>query len=170
MNYLSGDFLKKLYEIEQVLPSLLDDTERWESLFVNYSQPFVERVYRNYDGLRICLHRIQNCMEGSSLFHPHPWPSAMRIIEGSYEMGIGYGTTDQMPPVAALLTLPATSAYEMIDPNGWHWVRPITPFSLSLMVTGTPWNRTSPKSSQLLSPLDSAIKKEILESFKKIYK
>ena len=40
---------------------------------------------------RIYLHRIYPCAPGEALFHPHLWPSAMRILSGEYEMAVGYG-------------------------------------------------------------------------------
>lgn len=166
---MKESFLEKLYATEAELPKLLADEATWNTLFVNYSQPFVERVYRDYNGLCICLHRIASCDAGAALFHPHPWPSAMRIVSGSYEMGIGYGTTTDEPPVAATLVLPATSVYEMTDPNGWHWVRPLTHHSLSLMITGITWNRLSPKSTEPLGPLSSEAKDEIMQAFRNAY-
>jgi hypothetical protein len=102
---------------------------------------------------RVYLHRIHPCDEGSALFHPHPWPSAIRILSGRYETGVGYGAGDTPPPVAWKGVLEAGSYYEMVEPDGWHWVRPVGGPSLSLMVTGAPWTRTAPRSSEPLAPL-----------------
>lgn len=162
-------YLGKLYAVEHALPHLLANESLWHSLFVDYAKPHVERVFMNWNGLRINLHRISACETHEALFHPHPWPSAMRILEGSYEMGVGYSTTDEVPPAAATLILPAGAAYEMVDRNGWHYVRPLTDYSLTLMVSGEPWDRTSPKSSYTLSELSSEKKREILELFRKKY-
>src|SRR6185503_7498206 len=84
---------------------------------------------------------------------PHPWPSAIRVLSGKYEMGIGFGAGDEAPPVAARVILSAGNEYEMTHPDGWHYVRPINEPSMSLMVTGRPWERPSPKSERPLSPL-----------------
>jgi hypothetical protein len=164
-----GTYLNLLYTIEQQLPQLLKDSTIWETVYVNYSQPYVERVYTNYLGLRICLHRITTCDTGTALFHPHPWPSAMRIVAGAYEMNVGYGSGTDIPPTAATILLPAGSAYEMINSDGWHSVRPTTPFSLSLMISGKPWDRVTPKSNYQLSPLSMETKMEILNAFGRMY-
>ena len=68
----------------------------------------------------------------------------MRILHGGYEMGIGYGAGLETPPVACKVILAAGSEYEMNHPDGWHYVRPISPVSLSLMVSGQPWKREMP--------------------------
>lgn len=162
-------YLGKLYAVEQALPHLLTNESLWHSLFVDYAKPYVERVHMNWNGLRINLHRISTCETHEALFHPHPWPSAMRILEGSYEMGVGYSTTDEVPPTAATLVLTPGAAYEMVDRNGWHYVRPLTDYSLTLMVSGEPWDRISPKSSYPLSELSHSAKQEILLQFQKYY-
>jgi hypothetical protein len=84
------------------------------------------------------LHRIWPC--DKALFHPHPWPSAVLVLSGVYEMGIGYGVGKKGPPEAATVLLTAGSSYEMIEPDGWHYVRPIGKPSLSLMVTAQPYD------------------------------
>lgn len=165
----SESFLGKLYAVEHALPYLLTNESLWHSLYVDYAKPYVERVYTNWNGLRINLHRIKACESQEALFHPHPWPSAMRIVEGSYEMGVGYSSTDEIPPAAATVVLPAGAAYEMVHPDGWHYVHPLSNHSLTVMVSGEPWNRSSPKSNYKLSELDPKIKYEIITLFKKFY-
>lgn len=156
-----------LHRVEKELPKLLLDESNWNSLFINYHPPFVERLWREWFEYRIYLHRIHPCKVGEALFHSHPWPSAMRIISGSYEMEVGYGK--EKPPVAARIIMGSGSEYEMTNPNGWHSVRPIDVPSLSLMVTGAPWNRSSPKSDRVLQPLSREQQTELLQRFREHY-
>ena len=93
----------------------------------------------------------------------------MRVLEGTYEMAVGYGTGGKEPPMAARIITGAGSEYEMTDPNGWHYVRPIGTPTLSLMIAGKPWNRTSPKSEKTLNPLAKKQKEEILKFFREQY-
>ena len=95
---------KRLREVEQELPDLLEK-EIWNGLYIDYHPPIVERVWTQVGENRIYLHRIHPCSEGEALFHPHPWPSAMRILSGEYEMGIGYGEGTEPPEIAAIVKL-----------------------------------------------------------------
>ena len=159
-----------LHKAELALPTLLRDESKWKSVFVDYHPPFVERLWCEWFESRIYLHRIHTCEAGEALFHPHPWPSAMKVLEGSYEMAIGYGKGETEPPIAARLMLGAGSEYEMTDPDGWHYVRPLSVPSISLMVTGKPWARILPKSDKPLSELAPEKRREILEFFRSIYR
>jgi hypothetical protein len=127
----------------------------------------VERVWRDYKGCRISLHCIHPCESSEALFHPHPWPSAMEIYDGIYEMRLGSGPGDVAPPVAATLLLSQGSQYEMVHPDGWHSVRPLGRPSMSLMVSGPPWDRTSPRSPYPLKGLPADRRKYILDFFSK---
>ena len=84
--------LDVLEAVEQKLPELLRDEAGWNSLFIDYHPPTVERLWRTWGEYRVSLHRIHPCERGTALFHPHPWPSAMRILSGEYEMAVGYGS------------------------------------------------------------------------------
>lgn len=149
--------LKLLYEVEARLPELLQDKSEWQSVYVNYHPPFVERLWRQYGDNRIYLHRIHPCTPEEVLFHPHPWPSAMRVCSGSYEMFIGFGSGTTEPPEESRMSfiLKAGSTYNMPHIDTWHSVRPLERPSYSIMVTGKTWvRRSSPKSKNLLSPLN----------------
>lgn len=154
-----------LHQAENELPGLLKDESAWKSLFVDYHPPFVERLWRDWGEYRLYLHRIHPCEHGQALFHPHPWPSAIRILNGVYEMDIGFGTGNKAPPVAATIVLATGSEYEMVHKDGWHSVRPIHTPSMSFMVTGKLWGRSSPKSDKPLCPLTEIQKKELFEFF-----
>jgi hypothetical protein len=161
--------LNDLHEIERVLPQLLASSEGWKSLDVDYEPPRVERVYRAVGPHRVSLHVLHPCAPGRALFHPHPWPSAMRVLSGVYEMAVGAGSGDEAPPVALMLVARGPLEYEMTDPDGWHSVRPIGGPALSVMITGTPWSRWSPKSEAPLGPLPTERVAEILAMFRAHY-
>lgn len=164
-----GVMLVVLEQVEQILPDMLRDGETWESLFINYHPPVVERLWRSWGKYRINLHRIHPCTSSEALFHPHPWPSAMHILSGTYEMAVGYGTSDDPPPYAATLVSQGDLRYEMNDPHGWHYVRPIEGMAMTLMVTGQPWERSTPKNArplQPLQPLSLFTQQEMLDFFR----
>jgi hypothetical protein len=155
--------LEVLRRVEEALPSLISllVTEQgfggWHSLAVRYHKPYVDRLWRPFeDRYRIYLHRIEDCEPGEALFHPHPWPSAMRVVLGQYEMAVGYGKGDTPPPIASTLILPEGAAYEMTDPDSWHYVRPVFGPAYSVMVTGEPWDRKAPGTGEKHRPLNES--------------
>ncbi len=159
-----NSMLTILDSVEAALPGLLTDMDGWQTLDVDYEPPRVERLWRPIDdSIRVYLHRIHPCE--TALFHPHPWPSAVRVLSGSYEMDIGYGPGQQMPPLAARTILTAGSRYEMVDPDSWHSVRPLGGPSLSIMVTGKPWSRWSPKPHGVLHGLPNSTTQELIATF-----
>ena len=161
--------LDVLAQVEEVLPELLRDAGGWQSVLVNYHPPMVERLWCSWRGYRVFLHRIHPCDAGQALFHPHPWPSAMRVLEGEYEMAVGFGAGTVEPPVAARLIVRGDFRYEMTHPDSWHYVRPLHLPTLSVMVTGKPWKREAPKSSAPLLPLRPEQQAELLDAFRKFY-
>ncbi|TSC82729.1 MAG: Uncharacterized protein G01um101420_87 [Parcubacteria group bacterium Gr01-1014_20] len=162
--------LEVLHQVERDLPQLLEDKEWWNSLDVDYHPPRVERLWRQHGEYRIYLHRIHPCKPGEALFHPHPWPSAMKVLRGgNYEMAVGFGSGETPPPVAASMILGPGSEYEMTHPDSWHYVRPIDEPAITLMIAGKPWNRISPKSDGPLKPLPDYQKNDLLFTFKSYY-
>lgn len=162
--------LKKIEEEE--LFRLLNSPEVWQSLFVDYHKPFVERMWTQIDKEhRIFLHFIHPCEKSDSLWHPHPWPSAMHVLEGKYEMGVGYSEDNKTPPSALTCELSNGGMYyEMMDKNGWHYVRPLEKPASTLMLIGKPWDRWSPKSDKELKPLTEARQETILWYFIDFYR
>jgi hypothetical protein len=161
--------LNILHDAERELPDLLATPAGWRSLKVDYHPPFVDRVWREWRGHRLQLHRIHPCAPGDALFHPHPWPSAMRIHAGTYEMGVGWGAGESPPPIAARLIASGPMEYEMVDPDAWHYVRPIGGVAMSVMVSGAPWARWSPRSDKSLVELAADEVLALLAFFRPIY-
>lgn len=163
------EMLKALHAIEKQLPDLLQDTEGWQSMFIDYEQPIVKRIWRQLGEYRVCLHKIHSCNKDKAFFHPHPWPSAMKILKGAYEMGLGYSTSNEIPPIMTTLVLKKDSEYVMDDIRAWHYVRPVTEYAYSVMVTGLPWGTKVPKSNQALQPLDPAVYQKLFCEFQTFY-
>ncbi|MEO6077706.1 MAG: hypothetical protein ABIP54_02880, partial [Candidatus Andersenbacteria bacterium] len=105
-----------------------------------------------------------------ALFHPHPWASTIHVLKNAYEMGLGVGSEDTAPPEACrlIITGGAQSYYEMLHINSWHYVRPISFPSWTIMLTGKPWGRPAPKSGKPLLELTPMRKCELLTEFRKL--
>jgi hypothetical protein len=161
--------LDVLSQLEQALPAMLLDESLWRSLYVDYHPPTVERLWAHWREYRAFLHRIHPCEREQALFHPHPWPSAMRVLEGEYEMAVGFGPGMAEPPIAALMVSRGDFRYEMTHPDSWHYVRRLGGPTLSVMVTGKPWDRESHKSERPLRPLRAEQVAELLRLFRARY-
>ncbi len=160
----SGQMLQTLKDVLKNLPDLLRDSSvSWNTVDVTYETPHVERLWIPLGPNRLNLHRIHPCEK--ALSHGHPWPSAVQIISGQYEMGVAKKFF-RKPQATIILT--AGSSYEMVDPEGWHYVRPLVGPSLSVMLTGKPWPKDKvhrPGKGQN-GPLAESAKAELLNLFR----
>ena len=161
------DLLPVLQSLESQLPELLRDGDGWQTVDIDYHPPRVERIWRYWEGYRINLHRIHHCQPQEPYLHPHPWPSAMHVLQGSYEMVRGFGPGTQAPTILGTTILSAGAYYSMQHPDEWHSVRPLAPVAYSIMLNGQPWNRAMPiaQKSEDLNALDDAVKREMLALF-----
>lgn len=163
-----GDLLKALDEFmepDRFFHFLADHKlGAWNSLDVNYEPPQVHRMWVQHGDYRVNLHRIFPCEK--ALYHPHPWPSAIHVLDGEYEMGVGTNRVE-----AARVVLAAGSRYEMLDILGWHYVRPLKEPSLSLMLTWAPhkpqwYDHENFGKDRRFQELTNAQQEQLLEDFK----
>lgn len=164
--------IEKLQQLERVkLYDLLCDASIWNSVDVNYHLPHVERLWCQLGKYRLHLHFIHACEKGESLMHPHPWSSVIHVLEGEYEMGIGFGEGIDTPEVFSTIVSQGSMYYEMPHRDAWHYVRPVKGVCSSVMLTGEPWNREMPLSEEVgeLSGLHNDRVHVMLEYFKMKY-
>lgn len=156
--------IRALLQAESVVPDLLRDLQGWRGILVDYEEPHVERLSRPLDlqdgPVTAFLHWIHPCAS-KPFFHPHPWPSAVKIYKGIYKMEVGHGLPlsplvgfgmsrseasalaaerPETPPISSTIWLPPGSMYEMVHKDGWHSVAPEGGPVLSLMVIGPAWD------------------------------
>jgi hypothetical protein len=164
--------LPVLDSFKKALPKLLENETIWNSLYVDYSAPLVERVWQPFDEGRGFLHTFHTCKYDESLYHKHNWPSGMEVVSGSYEMGIGHGIPgdDTPPPITTRIILVPGCRYEMIDPDEWHYVLPLEENTRSIMVTGKPWGTGAPKSVYTLRTLNDEELKRMFDFFRSVCK
>ena len=121
--------IKDLIKIKKILPQLIVEkalNNEINTLYIDYHKPFVSRIWFKYEDFRVFLHKIEPCSDSiEALYHPHKWDSAMEILQGSYEMGIGHSDTNEIPKTDCKLILNKGAKYEMTEPNGWHYVNPL---------------------------------------------
>jgi hypothetical protein len=133
--------LSALDDILKSLPAMLDDPPAWDSLIVNRRKPTTYRVFRFLaDGVRVSLHKFDPCDRREAYPHPHPWPGAFALLEGSYRMWVGFTPDlESREPITVTETvLTAGSRYEIVEPRTWHSVTPLEE-CWTVMVNGLPW-------------------------------
>lgn len=163
--------IEKLKEIEKtVLVEMLKTPSIWKSLDINYHPPRVDRLYADYNGYRICLHKIYWCKKEAALYHTHPWEAAFHILDGKYETGLGYSETADEPNVISTIISKGEMYYEMTDPNAWHYVKPLhsNDWCYSIMLIGDKFENPNPsvkKPDKELKPLSDEKKMSLLHSF-----
>jgi len=140
------------------------DADGWNTMDVTYHPPHVERLWKDIQSLgepvRLFLHRIHPCEPGEALWHPHPWPSAVKLIDGEYEHGVGFKAVHEGGEslnTACTTVLTKGARYEMVEPTAWHYVRPLK-VSHTVMVCGAPYKYPIgfPKPEAPQGPLDPA--------------
>lgn len=166
--------IDKLRQIERVkIFDLLHNVEIWNSLHIDYHKPLVERVWCQLGNYRLYLHFIHPCEDGEALYHPHPWESAIHVLEGSYETGFGFGEGLDEPEVFGKVFVPSGNMYyDMTHKDGWHYVRPIGGVCSSVMLAGPPWDREMPLDEEKgeMRPLHNDRLVVMLEYFKNYYR
>jgi hypothetical protein len=157
--------LNVLATVLNCLPHLMSDQTKWQHLNINYEIPRTERIWMQYGDIRINLHRIFPSTK-KPFFHPHPWPCSMIILDGTYEMGLGYGS--KTPQVISTCVLSKGARYEMTSKYAWHYVKPLNGEPVySIMVSGLPWKNIalSESGSASHTSLNSHIFNELFQIF-----
>jgi len=164
--------IDKLKQIEEkLLPDLLTKPAEWHTLLVNYHPPIVERLWAQIGNYRVLLHFIHKCEVKDALFHPHPWPSAMHVINGKYEMGLGFGPGIVEPEKMCTILLENGGAYyDMTHIDGWHYVRPVEGVCATVMLIGKPWEREQLEVTEKPKPFSEDRKLIMLKFFSEYYK
>lgn len=141
----------------------------WRSIVINRRKPHTYRAFLQLGDSRICLHRFEACEPADSFAHPHPWPSAMLILSGEYEMVVGHtpDLSSTEPTEVIRLALSAGSIYHMRERQTWHQVIPRST-CYSLMVNGPRWDiahqRAPSTTGKQLEPMDPKQLSEHLEA------
>jgi hypothetical protein len=162
------NLLKKI-EREEII-EILKDPKNFNSMNVDYHPPIVERIWAPYKEGRIYFHFIYPCTTAEALYHPHPWASAIHILSGEYEMGLGFDnksdTSANITEVSKLI-LAENSYYEMVNKEAWHYVRPFNRIAKTVMITDKPWesNENFVKTTKELQELSKEKAEEIRKWF-----
>lgn len=112
----------------------------WHSLVINRRKPHTYRLFTNFDGYRVCLHKFDACLTEEAFFHPHPWPAAFKVLYGGYKMKLGLSSDlESIPKLVAEFLMKSGSSYEITNPLTWHTVVPLCT-TYTAMINGPEWD------------------------------
>lgn len=124
--------------MREVIP-FFDKPEEWDSLIINKRKPHTYRIFRQFGEYRVCLHRFEPCSDEDCFAHPHPWPGAFLLLQGTYIHTVGYSPTlDSDPTFFYREIVRPNTMYEIVHRNTWHKVQPVTT-TWTIMINGKPW-------------------------------
>ena len=156
-----------LAEVESELPERIAKGD-FRSMHVTYAKPYVERLFYSRGEHRVFLHRIDSCTLEEALWHPHPWPSLIKVLDtegGLYRHSVGDRTS-----VFALQTGTASVlrpiTYTMLEQKAFHSVS-TDKSSWSVMITGPRWSPPEPSKHQAV--IAQTRVRELLERWSVIY-
>lgn len=162
---LKNSLCEKLLEFEEILPELLTEKDAWKSINVNHQAPSVKRIWRNWQGYRINLHKLTKVDGKEEYFHSHPWPIAIRLLTGSYQMCYEFVQDEQVMTGVEIIT-PETP-YCMENPNDKHSIKLLDNTIYSLMINGKAWASNNELAEQeiIAHNLETLSSKDIEEIF-----
>ncbi len=154
------------------LPYYLASESPWESINMNKHAPVIERMFkvvidRKLGNYRLCLNKIYKS-DKDHLVHNHSWPFAVQLYHGEYEMGVGISKDGAEPEINAITIIKPGMSYDMSNMDLWHYTKPITDFTYSVMVIGDS-ERWRPQSC-VFDSLPKEKENEILAFFKAEFK
>ena len=156
-----------LAEVESELPERIAKGD-FRSMHVTYAKPYVERLFYTRGEHRVFLHRIDSCMPEEALWHPHPWPSLIKVIDtegGLYRHSVGdrNGVFAVQTGTASVLR-PIT--YTMLEPKAFHSVS-TDKASWSVMIIGPRWSPPEPSKHQEV--ISASRVQELLDRWRFLY-
>lgn len=162
----------KDFEQSSAFKMLLNCPHRFSTLLIDYEEPYVKRIWIQINPtIRLLFHEILPCDE--AFMHSHAWASAVRIlpISGDYEMETAFRPIPTMKPVILCRSIFTSGGYyEMLDPRGYHSVKPLYKPSYSVMLTyRTGWLNDAPTSKKALTALSEKDKSRIFTMIKNCY-
>ena len=144
--------LNELNTIIEHLPSYLSK-KGWESLLITKHPPVIHRLsLQTNEDRALYLHKLHYCGDKTHAYmHSHPWPCAVHVVQGGYEMGVGFSKDLADSPDALYTTrVYAGHSYEMNSADVWHYTKPIGD-TYSIMLVGRRWRKRRAQNTEPLN-------------------
>jgi hypothetical protein len=136
-------------------------------LLIDKYPPIIHRVsIKLSEDRTLLLHKLFNTKNDKALMHSHSWNFACKVLDGEYEMGVGFSKNRDEPPSSVFTSfIKAGDIYEMLSPNIWHYTKPLKHIDCthSVMLIGP---RIRDRQAQNNEKLSNKDKTETLNWFK----
>jgi hypothetical protein len=129
--------IEKLQQLEHVkIYDLICDPSIWKSVDITGKLPHIERLWCQLGKYKLSLDFIHPCKREEALLKIQLCPSSTHVIEGQYEMGIGFG--NESPKIYTTILTSGGMYYEVSNKDCWQYIRPISVCS-SVTLHGESW-------------------------------
>ena len=109
-------------------------TGEWNSIAIARRKPYTYRVWKEWEGNRICLHEMQPCRWDETRSHPHAWAAGIFVLDGIQLHGMGLSSSQKIKPrEMPIEEIQGPHFYEMVHPWMFHKVAPQT-VTFSIMI------------------------------------
>lgn len=97
----------------------------WNSTLIG---PNTYRIWTTAGEYRVCLHQVEKNNMVDASMHAHAWPASFLVVQGKYNVNLGYFTARDSSVIEKLrgLSINSGSAYEMNHPLEAHQAFPVT--------------------------------------------
>ena len=156
--------IKELNSLLPTIPNLIRNNN-WNTLLINKYPPIIHRLSLKISENRtILLHKLFNTEDELALMHSHSWAFACKVLQGGYEMGIGFSQNRDIPPKPIMTSMiKSGDIYEMTSPDVWHYTKPLeNKISYSVLLIG---DRCRERKAENNSPLSSIQKEDCVSWF-----
>lgn len=156
-------------ELNKIIPKIpwLLKNKSFDTLLIDKYPPIIYRLSLKISNNRtLFLHKLFNTGNDLALMHSHSWKFACKVLQGEYEMGVGFSEDRNKPPQSVFTSyIKSGDCYEMLSSNMWHYTKPTknTKYSYSVMLVG---ERTRERKAQNNSPILLSDKKDMILWFK----
>ena len=121
----------------------LQDPNVWNGYFLDYCKPHMVRLFRQIDSENyLYLHKLMLCEERDVYPHLHKWPCAVAILDGIYEMSMGYVDDEGNNKMLSKHIVNTSDIYEITNPDALHGIRPVNTSSISAMLRGPEFDKS----------------------------
>lgn len=144
--------IEKLKNHLKDIPLLLR-SNNWDSVLIENYPPVIYRLSTKIDNENsIYLHKIHHTNENPYI-HSHSWPFACYVLEGGYEMGIGFSTErNKIPEIISKIIIKPKQFYEITSSNLFHYTKAFeSKPSYSIMLVGKRWRERESKNNKKLN-------------------
>jgi hypothetical protein len=160
--------IDKLKQIEdKLILELLSNPKIWQSSVLDKQKPIVEKMWTQINKYIISLYFIHTCNKEEIRYKYNECPSAMHILQGSCEIGVGFKEVENI----TTMHIPQGNMYfDMTADETIYFIRSTNSVSSSVMLSGEKWKEVEIEDGKELRSLEYDRQSIMLEYFSNYYR